>query len=115
LLKYLFESHNKCLFVVFNKFNTIFEPIIYCVHLYVIVPITASRNLNSWLGATDIDDEGLFVWEDGSEVAKYFKNWADGEPSNSDGKEHCVFISANSLKWNDYLCNEAGSSVCEFD
>ncbi|XP_060579935.1 perlucin-like protein [Ruditapes philippinarum] len=77
--------------------------------------LITSRYLDSWLGATDIDEEGLFVWEEGSEVAKYFENWADGEPNNSRNKEHCVFISRNSHTWNDSPCYLQRSSVCEFD
>jgi hypothetical protein len=71
--------------------------------------------LYPWLGATDIDQEGLFVWVDGSEVAKYFENWGDSEPDNVFGTEHCVFISSDSHTWHDKYCNDQRSSVCEFD
>jgi hypothetical protein len=71
--------------------------------------------LHSWLGATDIDHEGLFVWVDGSEVDKKFENWADGQPSNSNGNEHCAVISSELHRWNDLLCSRFFISVCEFD
>ena len=58
-----------------------------------------------WIGFTDRNSEGAFVWSDGS-PAKY-TNWNAGEPNNSGGVEHYAELLGSSGRWNDL--NEAGS------
>ena len=37
-----------------------------------------------WIGYNDIDNEGTFVWDDGS--TSTYTNWADGEPNDAIGR-----------------------------
>ncbi len=43
-----------------------------------------------WVGANDIDQAFNFVWMDGSEMI--YKDFAEGEPNNFGGNEHCVQV-----------------------
>ncbi|XP_072046389.1 low affinity immunoglobulin epsilon Fc receptor-like [Amphiura filiformis] len=58
-----------------------------------------------WIGFNDLDDEGNFVWIDGSPVD--FINWNPGEPNDlydPDG-EDCTNLYFESGKWNDFPCH----------
>ncbi|GEM_PF-2749594 len=59
-----------------------------------------------WIGLQDQDEEGTFVWEDGSPLD--FTHWRDIDPDNRDGEEHCVHLYAgdNAGLWNDNLCDK---------
>ncbi len=54
------------------------------------------HNLNYWIGLTDLDVEGTFVWQSNSEEASY-THWYPGEPNNFDGQEHCTLLVRNSF------------------
>jgi len=41
-----------------------------------------------WIGLTDVDEEGQFIWLDGS--AAEYTNWNSGEPNNWSGNENCT-------------------------
>ena len=43
-----------------------------------------------WVGANDIDQTFDFVWMDGSTM--FFEDFAEGEPNNIAGREHCVQV-----------------------
>ncbi|GFN85308.1 LOW QUALITY PROTEIN: metalloendopeptidase [Plakobranchus ocellatus] len=53
-----------------------------------------------WLGLTDSEVEGTFVWDDG-EAANY-TNWSNGQPDNY-GNEDCGSMYRNG-HWNDLPC-----------
>jgi hypothetical protein len=69
----------------------------------------------SWLGFTDIDREGVWVWDSGS--TSTYTNWNTGQPSNSSGVEHCGTINAYHpiRAWNDLPCWGTCSYICESD
>ncbi len=54
-----------------------------------------------WIGFTDQDVEGTFVWTDGSPVT--FTNWSPGEPNNL-GDEDYTELYSNGI-WNDIPAN----------
>ncbi|KAJ8045580.1 C-type lectin mannose-binding isoform [Holothuria leucospilota] len=54
-----------------------------------------------WIGLNDIEEEGNFVWTDGSPVN--FTYFNKDEPNNLEGREHCVHL-WESTKWNDRPC-----------
>ncbi|XP_062868150.1 macrophage mannose receptor 1 [Trichomycterus rosablanca] len=74
------------------------------------------RDMNhaAWIGLSDRLHEGKFAWSDGVSPV-LFTNWAEKEPNNNDGQEHCVSMLHNHLatgRWNDENCNERRSWVC---
>jgi hypothetical protein len=52
----------------------------------------------AWIGYTDQDSEGTFVWSNGSTAT--YTNWNAGEPNNANGTEHYTEILGNGT-WND--------------
>lgn len=65
-----------------------------------------------WLGGTDQDEEGVFVWDD--ETTFDFFNWADNEPNNSyDIGEHWIMLNYGGMgKWND--ATNTGSDTFQY-
>jgi hypothetical protein len=55
-------------------------------------------NQRVWLGATDENLEGEWVWVDGKKMT--FTAWSPGNPSNSNAKEHYLSTTDTRL-WND--------------
>ena len=69
-----------------------------------------------WIGASDALEEGVWNWTTNEEFV--YSNWADNEPSNSDGLENYAGIIAGSptAKWNDFRINlNIDGFVCETD
>ncbi|XP_026880090.2 macrophage mannose receptor 1-like [Electrophorus electricus] len=67
-----------------------------------------------WIGLSDRLHEGKFAWTDGTSPV-LFTNWAEKEPNNNDGQEHCVSMTHNHLVtglWNDENCGEKRGWVC---
>lgn len=77
----------------------------------------SSSNSLTWIGLhqANYPADTTWTWTDGTAVD--YLNWAPTQPSNSDGKEHCVEIYSDHLgkdpakdnsfqKWNDYQCTE---------
>ncbi len=52
----------------------------------------------AWIGASDAESEGQWVWPDGSPMA--FKAWGRGQPDNAGSNEHYLSIRKDGL-WND--------------
>ncbi|XP_067467954.1 lactose-binding lectin l-2-like [Thunnus thynnus] len=65
----------------------------------------------TWIGLSDTQKEGGWMWSDGSAVN--FAFWNSGEPSNYGGKEDCAHNNyGTDLKWNDHSCSKTFPSVC---
>jgi len=63
-----------------------------------------------WIGLSDQQEEGTFVWSDGTAVEDVF--WNSGEPNNAGGDEDFVEMKADGT-WNDVGANKAVSCfVC---
>ncbi|XP_078495649.1 hepatic lectin-like [Ciona intestinalis] len=75
-------------------------------------------NANSkryWIGLTDIDKEGEWIWDDWTPVASQQMRWKEGEPNDSNRKENCV-VSEIQKGWFDMQCNLNGKkfyTLCE--
>lgn len=67
---------------------------------------------NYWLGATDEENEGDWLWITGEDWG--YENWLDGEPNDLNG-EHYLVIWPNT--WNDLCMDSAEQSgfICEWD
>ena len=65
-----------------------------------------------WIGLNDRDEEGNFIWTDGSAVA--FTDWGPGEP-NGQRMENCghYFTTRKAQKWNDVPCNLHKRYICK--
>ncbi len=64
-----------------------------------------------WLGASDIQSEGTYVWES-SNVPFSFTKWNPNEPDGLDG-ENCL-VSWIRDGWDDFPCESSSTvSLCE--
>ncbi|XP_002129025.2 C-type lectin mannose-binding isoform-like [Ciona intestinalis] len=77
------------------------------------LPVTTQANY--WIGLTDKQGEGRFVWADGSPLKSSEANWHPGEPNDYENNEDCVGgNAARSLKWNDVPCSHGQLyALCE--
>ena len=66
-----------------------------------------------WIGFNDMQQEGNFVWMDGS--LGNFSNWDDGEPNNSKNQQHCTNVYADRVNytWDDRQCYRSHRFVCK--
>jgi len=69
-----------------------------------------ARRPTVWVGATDRDDEGRFVWLDGTEVSDSV--WARGEP-NDWWDEDCAVWDTNRRGLVDIGCETPAAFMCE--
>ena len=69
---------------------------------------------HSWLGLSDRNTEGTFVWSDGSQFD--FHYWASHQPNNFHD-EDCVhtlgFLANHKYKWNDVNCTNCHKFTCK--
>ena len=69
---------------------------------------------HSWLGLTDIDTEGKFIWSDGTPFN--FHYWAKHQPNNF-RNEDCVhtlgFLQDHKYEWNDVNCTDCHRFTCK--
>nr|XP_002129962.1 mannose-binding protein A-like [Ciona intestinalis] len=77
------------------------------------LPVTTQEDY--WIGLTDKQSEGRFVWEDGSALKSSEANWYPGEPTDYEHNEDCVGGNfRDSLQWNDYKCSDGQLyALCE--
>lgn len=80
--------------------------------------IAGQITATSWIGATDEEngavagnEEGTFLWRDGSALA--FTSWNGGEPNNAGNGEDCATTTNGGGIWNDLACSTAQPFVCE--
>jgi hypothetical protein len=76
--------------------------------------LAESGNPASWIGLSDADTEGTFLWVNGKSVTT--SSWNEGEPNDSGGVEDCVglFTSGEAAgTWNDFDCGSERAFVCE--
>ena len=65
-----------------------------------------------WIGLTDRQEEGEWIWLDGTPLRRQLANWGEGEPNNA-GNEDCVHQWADGGQWNDLPCDEERGAMCE--
>ncbi len=73
--------------------------------------LAARTTVSAYIGLTDLEEEGTFVWIDGSTPT--YTNWAEGEPNNSGEIEHCTGIYPETGLWNDFNCTAPRAFWCE--
>ena len=67
--------------------------------------------VSSWIGASDLVQEGRMLWIGGAPVT--FGNWAMGQPDDFQGAEDCVVKTTPAGTWNDLPCRNLNAYVCE--
>ena len=65
----------------------------------------------AWTGLSDILDEGVYSWSDGSLLD--YTNWNNGQPNNRDGNQHCVFMRGQDGMWDDIVCKRSEPYICQ--
>lgn len=73
--------------------------------------------LRVWIGLNDIEEEGNYVWIDGSPLD--YENWTPGLPDQWSPEQDCgeMWNTFNNLDvgyWNDYICSKHHAFMCEF-
>ena len=70
---------------------------------------------SAWAGLTDIDEEGVFRWVDGTVWDGAVGGWLDGQPDDWQGGEDCAEIVSwgGERPWNDLFCDREIAAVCE--
>ena len=69
-----------------------------------------------WIGASDVVEEGRFIWIDDVGVTEANMRWGPNEPNNSDesySSEDCVHISIGFDTANDNYCGARFYGLCE--
>ena len=65
--------------------------------------LSRTTNTTFWLGASDLESEGVFRWfYDGEELSRDM--WSPGEPGTSSTEENCVQLDQNMVKFSDADC-----------
>jgi len=77
-------------------------------------------SIEAWIGLTDKEKEGTFVWTDGTNPE--YTNWADEQPNDEDKEQDCGEI-ANGVfwpggppqigVWNDLQCSKELIYICK--
>lgn len=77
--------------------------------------MNAVRGFWLWVGATDQEHEGTWVWEDGQVSSGSDINWNRGEPNDAVGGEDCASYYKKDGVWlaNDVKCTSSFKVVCE--
>ena len=66
-----------------------------------------------WLGASDIQSEGSWIWNSNGNALSY-TNFSQGEPNNSGGIENCLEMWLDNGEWNDQPCSDSSPyTFCE--
>ena len=90
------QAENYCI----NNFNTNLASISSITKENELL-FSVNNNNNVWIGLNDIENEGIFVWNDGSDIT--YTNWEnDISPQNDDSLD-CYYI--NQGYWYASDCN----------
>ncbi|XP_034544168.1 CD209 antigen-like protein C [Notolabrus celidotus] len=69
----------------------------------------------AWVGMTDREEEGTWVWVDGTRVQKKKLQWALGQPDGAFGGEDCGDLRTmiDFIGLNDFNCSARSQWICE--
>eukprot|EP00057_Strongylocentrotus_purpuratus_P027654 XP_011682128.1 PREDICTED: macrophage mannose receptor 1 isoform X1 [Strongylocentrotus purpuratus] len=68
---------------------------------------------SSWLGLSDTETDGSFVWVEGSSLS--YSNWDTKQPTNIAGSEDCIYITTGdgTGKWSSTDCESTNAYICK--
>merc|ERR1712142_764444 len=76
--------------------------------------ILKSERKRIWIGASDLETEGTFLWTNGKPLS--YNSWARGEPNDHGNREDCVEVNFRSPGlWNDAVCGALRPFICEIE
>ncbi|XP_065810816.1 C-type lectin domain family 10 member A-like isoform X1 [Labrus bergylta] len=69
----------------------------------------------AWVGMTDREQEGTWLWVDGTEVDKDRLQWASGQPDDASRGEDCgdLHTRITFIGLNDFNCSARSQWICE--
>ncbi|XP_077426331.1 CD209 antigen-like protein C [Vanacampus margaritifer] len=69
----------------------------------------------AWIGMSDRDQEGIWIWVNGTAVNKNRLEWAPGQPDGAFGGEDCgdIHTMMNFIGLNDSNCSLRSQWICE--
>ena len=70
-----------------------------------------------WIGISDDEFEGFWLYDDGSPVSDQFSAWAVAQPDNGGTgfgarPENCAVMEMKEYNWNDVVCDEKLHFFC---
>ncbi|XP_014370346.2 macrophage mannose receptor 1-like [Papilio machaon] len=65
-----------------------------------------------YIGISDLMANEVYITVDGVSIKDVYNNWAQGEPNNSDGNEHCLTMTLNGTL-NDDRCDKKYPFICK--
>ncbi|XP_051784470.1 C-type lectin domain family 3 member A-like [Erpetoichthys calabaricus] len=76
--------------------------------------ILTGENYGYWIGLTDLEKEGQFVWVDSRPLDPKYRFWERTEP-NGGQKENCVqmWLISQWKRWHDFPCVTEARRICE--
>ena len=83
--------------------------------------VLALSGFEAWIGATDLTNEGIWLWVrndslffdvDSAVAGTPFTNWSSGEPNDSEGGSDCLRILTTG-EWADWLCDSPKGHICQ--
>ena len=69
---------------------------------------------NIWLGGSDTNKEGSWVWSDGTSFR--YSDWSSGQPDNGGSNQDCLkgnWAERPGLKWDDEFCTIKQLFLCK--
>ncbi|XP_011417968.3 perlucin-like protein [Crassostrea angulata] len=86
-------------------------------HNYIVSLMQNTHKSIVWIGGSDWNVEGSFLWEPYGDQITY-TNFSPGEPNDLNNSEDCLLIDGSSLKnntytWNDRNCRDSHFYVCK--
>ncbi|XP_019638753.1 PREDICTED: perlucin-like protein, partial [Branchiostoma belcheri] len=81
-------------------------------HNFLANHVRNTTKQNTWIGLSDLENEGLWVWDDGTLLVGE-GIWGTNEP-NGGTRENCAHIyPSKDYRWNDSTCPSSYYYICE--
>lgn len=83
------------------------------IETYIFFWTDTYDNVNYWIGGTDLEAEGTFLWIKTRDPFS-FTDWHPSQPNG--GPEDCVAFNCftdSSIQWHDFSCRQYNYYICE--